>query len=193
MSDVTWLVVVGAYLLGSIPTGVILARAKGIDLTTVGSGNIGATNAARALGRGLGALVLLGDAGKGFGAAIAARLVLADERWIGFAGLAAVLGHVFPVWLRFRGGKGVATTLGVVLALVPWAGAAGAAAYALVYAKTRISSVGSLAGALVAALATPFFTASTPLRALVAALFLVILARHAENVRRLLRGEESRV
>jgi len=188
-----------AYLLGSIPTGVLLARSKGVDLRSVGSGNIGATNVARALGKGFGAITLAGDAGKGLVAALVAGMLLDDGsssqgiRWIAAAGLAAFVGHLFPIWLRLRGGKGVATGLGVLLALVPWAGVAGAATYAVLLAAKRISSVGSLGGAAVAAAVTPLLTPEPSLRVLAATMFVGVVARHAGNIRRLIRGEEGKI
>ena len=185
-------VVLCAYVVGSVPTGVLIARARGVDLRQVGSGNIGATNVSRALGRPLGAVVLCMDLGKGLAAALAARTLLPDVRWVALAGLATVLGHVFPIWLRFRGGKGVATGVGVMFALAPWAGVAGIVAYALVYGVTRISSVGSLAGALAVAVATTFVTRDPILWGLAALLCAIVVVRHRENIGRLLRGEERK-
>src|SRR5688500_11562142 len=117
--------VVGSYLAGSIPFGLVVARARGVDIRAVGSKNIGATNVARALGKKLGALVLFLDALKGLLPTLVARHALhLDDNLVALVGLAAILGHVFPVWLRFRGGKGVATALGVFAALTPVAAAA---------------------------------------------------------------------
>ena len=145
---------VGAYLVGSIPFGVVVARTRRVDLRAVGSGNIGATNAARALGPALGALVLMGDALKGFGPVLAVRLLLRHSSHVdslaATAGLLCFLGHLFPVWQRFRGGKGVATALGVFLALSPLAALASAVVYGVVYALTRLSSAGSLAAVVTA-------------------------------------------
>jgi glycerol-3-phosphate acyltransferase PlsY len=140
-----------AYLLGSIPFGVVLARARGVDLRTVGSGNIGATNAARALGKKLGAVVLLCDALKGLLPVLLARHLTAGHPhadWlVAGTALAAFLGHLFPVYQRFRGGKGVATALGVFLAVAPFAALGAVLVYAAAYALWRISAVGSLAAA----------------------------------------------
>src|SRR5262249_23957567 len=111
--------VLAGYLVGTLPTGLLVARARGVDIRTVGSGNIGATNVARALGKKLGGLVLAVDALKGFlPTFLAARAGLAPEI-VAAVGLATILGHIFPLWLRFRGGKGVATGLGVFLAVAP--------------------------------------------------------------------------
>jgi glycerol-3-phosphate acyltransferase PlsY len=181
---------VASYLLGAIPFGLLVARAAaGKDVREVGSGNIGATNVARAAGRSAALVTLALDAAKGFIPA-----VLADSAgfppWAPAAcGVAAVLGHCFPIWLRFRGGKGVATGLGVALALAPWAAVCGAAVWLGLYALLRISSVGSLAGVLVALLVA----ASTARRwsiAGVAAIAAIVVLRHRPNLRRLLRHEE---
>ena len=188
-----WLLVVVGYLLGSIPSGVLLARRRGVDLRSVGSGNIGATNVARALGRKAGVVVLVLDALKGLAAVLVALAFGAREPILAGVGLAAVLGHLFPVWLKLHGGKGVATSVGVLLGLVPAAGAAAAGAYLVVYGKTRMSSLGSLTGATAAALAAPFVASSLPRLALAVVLFLTIVVTHRDNIRRLLRGEEGRV
>ena len=184
--------VLAGYLLGSIPFGLLVARLRGVDLRAVGSGNIGATNVARALGRATGIVVLALDALKGFAPTFAAvRLVGADPACL--VALAAILGHVFPVWLRFRGGKGVATGLGIFAALAPLAAGAALACYALVVATTRLSSLGSLVGAT-ALLAGMAATGRTPaVLALGGAVWLIIVVKHRANIRRLIRGEESKV
>ena len=185
------------YLAGSIPTGLLMARARGIDLRKIGSGNIGATNVARALGKKLGALVLLVDVIKGFLPVLAARrLWLAEAHGaelVAAVGLAAVLGHVFPVWLRLRGGKGVATALGVFLALAPVAAGVAVAVYAALYAAFRISSIGSLAGATAMPVAMLLLESPRPFVAVAAAGWLIIVIRHRGNLRRLWRREETKV
>ncbi|MCI0574380.1 MAG: glycerol-3-phosphate acyltransferase, partial [Myxococcaceae bacterium] len=125
------LLLVAGYLCGSVPFGVLVARwLRGVDVRQRGSGNIGATNVARVAGKRLGLVVLLLDALKGAAPVVLARALLPGEAALqAAAGLAAVLGHVFPVWLRLRGGKGVATALGVAAVLVPWAALAGAGVY----------------------------------------------------------------
>jgi glycerol-3-phosphate acyltransferase PlsY len=188
-----WALVAIGYLLGSIPTGVLVARRRGVDLRTVGSGNIGATNVARALGRRAGVLVLVLDALKGLAAVLLALALRPSEPWLAGAGLAAVVGHLFPVWLRLQGGKGVATSVGVLLGLLPAAGAAAALAYLLVYGKTRTSSLGSLTAATAGLFAAPFVASSVPRLALAGVLFLTIVVTHRENIARLVRGEEGRV
>ena len=188
----TWLLVIAAYLSGSIPFGLLIAKARtGADVRTVGSGNIGATNVARAAGRGAAVATLLLDALKGLiPVLVAARAPGASPLLAPGCAVAAVLGHCFPVWLRFRGGKGVATGLGVSLALAPWAAAAGAAAWLVLYKAFRISSVGSLAG-VVAALGVATATASRYAVYGLLGVSLLIVLRHKANIRRLLSREEG--
>ena len=153
MSDVALaaLLVLAGYLAGSIPFGYVVGRlVLGVDVRTVGSGNIGGTNVARAGGRGLGVAVIVLDALKAIVPILVARHFLgagarADLLVVAVA-VAAFVGHLFPVWLGFRGGKGVATALGIFAVLAPWAALAGIAVYVVAYLATRISSVGSLAG-----------------------------------------------
>jgi len=193
------LLVALGYLSGSVPYGYLLARAlAGVDVRRVGSGNIGATNAARAGGRRLGAAVLVLDVLKAILPLLLARAVLAGaaarDGWVTAVAVAAFAGHLFPVWLRFRGGKGVATGLGIYLVLAPWAALFGAAAYAAVYGFTRISSLGSLAGTAVCC-AGGFWIHGprSPIPWAGAAIALVIVLRHRENIRRLLSGEERKL
>jgi acyl phosphate:glycerol-3-phosphate acyltransferase len=188
--------VLAGYLSGSIPFGFVLAKLfLGVDVRTVGSGNIGGTNVARAGGRKLGIAVVLLDAAKAIVPILVARAVLGEdaEAWVVAVAVAAFVGHVFPVWLRFRGGKGVATAFGIFVVLAPWAALAGIAAYAVAYLATRISSVGSLAGTAVTAATT--FALHGPRRPVSWAglvLALLIVLRHRDNIRRLLSGEEKR-
>jgi glycerol-3-phosphate acyltransferase PlsY len=179
-----------SYVAGSIPFGVLVVRATtGKDVRTVGSGNIGATNVARAAGRPAAFGTLALDALKGFlPVFFAARA--ATEPWLAAAcGVAAVAGHCYPVWLRFRGGKGVATGFGVALALAPLAAVCGAAVWVLLYKLLRISSVGSLAGAAVALLVAASTADRWPVAGL-AAISCIIVLRHRPNLDRLLRHEE---
>jgi glycerol-3-phosphate acyltransferase PlsY len=188
-------VVIG-YLCGSIPFGFVLAKLLlGVDVRTVGSGNIGGTNVARAGGKKLGIAVVILDAVKAIAPILVARAVFPPdaEVWVVAVAIAAFLGHVFPVWLRFRGGKGVATAFGIFVVLAPWAALAGMVAYAVAYGATRISSVGSLAGTAVTAATT--FALNGPGRPVSWAgvvLALLIVLRHRDNIRRLLSGEEKR-
>ena len=193
--------VLAAYLLGSISFGLVAAKRAGIDLRTIGSGNIGATNVGRALGKRTGRVVMLLDALKGLVPVLAARLLLPqNEWWSGGVAVAAVLGHLFPVWHGFRGGKGVATTAGVMLVLIPAAGALMVLTYGVLRKTTKRSSVGSLAGTVVALAVTAAWGSAPPWRdgpdahraltATVAAITVLVFVRHVGNIRRLLRGEE---
>lgn len=183
---------VGAYLLGSVSAGLLLARRRGIDLRSVGSGNVGATNVGRALGKGAGRRVLALDAAKGGLAAATARLCLgADDPWTAAAGTAAVVGHCFPIWHGFRGGKGAATAAGVLLVLSPPAGLAAVGAYVGLKTLSRRASVGSLGGALVGAGVTlGLHGPGSPRTWMAAAVLAVVVLRHRENLERLWRGEE---
>lgn len=187
--------VAAAYLVGAIPFGLLVVRlVTGGDVRKVGSGNIGATNVARAAGKKMAAVVLLLDAAKGFAPALLARLLLPGEgAWVAAIAFAAFLGHCFPVYLRFRGGKGVATALGVALALVPWAALAGAIAWIAVFRLFRISSLGSLAGAGVATLIAFLFGGDDAFAWTIVAMAAVIVLRHKANIGRLLQREEHRV
>lgn len=191
------LMVLAAYVAGSVPFGWLAGRLRGVDVRRVGSGNIGATNVARAAGKPLGALVLLLDVAKGLGPTLAAGLVLAAhpqrDAWVAAVMLAAVLGHVFSLFLLLSGGKGVATALGVILAICPLAGGVGVGFYGLLYVVTRISSVGSLAGTIAATVSVALCGSPPPQIAAAVAITLLIVARHHANLRRLLRGEERRV
>lgn len=183
-----------AYLLGSIPFGVLIARWKaGVDPRSGGSGNIGATNVARVAGKKLGIVTLLLDAAKGAAAVLLAWWLFPAQPWAHAAAAAtAFLGHVFPVWLRFRGGKGVATALGVLLLLVPIPALAGAVAYAAIVGSVRVSSVGSLVGGVVAVVTSWVLGAPLPYAVLATALFAAMLLTHRGNIRRLLRRAERR-
>ncbi len=182
------------YLAGSIPFGVLLTRwFRGVDVRQSGSGNIGATNVTRVAGKKLGAVVLLLDALKGALAVALAQWLLPEApRMHAAVGLAAFLGHVYPVWLKLNGGKGVATALGVLGVLVPLAAIAGALVYAGLVAAWRVSSIGSLAGG-VTAVGVASLTARAPEYAwLSALLFALILWTHRSNILRLLRHTERR-
>ena len=185
-----WAVI--GYLLGSIPTGVILARAMGLgDLRRIGSGNIGATNVLRTGNRRAAALTLLGDALKGVVAVLLARAFAAQDA-VQLAALMAFLGHCFPVWLGFRGGKGVATFLGLMLALVPLVGLIACAIWAL---TAKLGKMSSLA-ALMAAGWTPMILLVVGLNSLFvlsAVLAVLIYARHWANIRRIGAGTEPRI
>jgi glycerol-3-phosphate acyltransferase PlsY len=188
---VTLLLAALAYLAGSIPTGLLLTRRIGVDPRRAGSGNIGATNVLRTAGARLGAATLLGDVAKGAIPTLLAIVLGAGERAASTIGLAAFLGHLFPPWLRFRGGKGVATALGVALVLDPWAACAGVAAFAAVIATSGFVSLASILGATACAVA--LWAREHPGWPAVVAMALLILARHHANLRRLAAGTEPRV
>ncbi len=188
-----WVLGAAAYVAGSIPFGMLLARAKGIDLRQVGSGNIGATNVARAMGKGWAVAVLAADAAKGFVPVWLGRRFGLSPQAVAIAGAAAIVGHMFTLFLRGRGGKGVATSLGVALALSPIAAAIGFGAYVVVFATTRLSSVGSLLGVWTFALLF-VLRERPPVPLVVLALggAALVTLRHRENIARLVRGEEKR-
>lgn len=191
--------VVAGYLAGSIPFGVILTRLiVGVDVRTVGSGNIGATNVARAGGRKVAIPVFILDVVKAVVPILVARRLLAGqpngELWTMMVAVAALAGHVFPVWLGFNGGKGVATGLGVFTVLEPWAAIAGFAVWIGVYLTVKVSSIGSLGGTAVCAI-TVFILhgAKSPMSWAGLAIAAIIFYRHKENIRRLVTGEETKV
>src|SRR5215472_12368167 len=190
---------VGGYLLGAIPFGVLVMRAAGAgDPRAIGSGNIGATNVLRSGRKGLAALTLLGDGGKGALAVLIAWLATrhADLQTqavlTSLAGGAAFLGHLFPVWLGFKGGKGVATFFGTLLAAAWPVGILAGATWILMAAVFRISSLGALTAALLAPVYALLL--GRPVIALLAAFMgVLIYIRHAANIRRLLKGDEPRI
>ena len=180
------------YLLGSIPFGILIARAMGLgDLRKIGSGNIGATNVLRTGNRTAAALTLVLDAAKGAVAALVARAALGEDG-AQLAGLAAFLGHLYPVWLGFRGGKGVATFLGLLLALAWPVGAAACATWLFAALLTRISSLSALI-ATASASFWLFLFGSGHMFFLLIVLTLLIYSRHAANITRLRAGTEPRI
>jgi len=182
------------YLLGSIPFGLLLTRIAGAgDIRAIGSGNIGATNVLRTGRKGLAALTLLLDGAKGFAAV--ALLNLFDGAAPGphmAAAIGAMLGHCFPVWLGFKGGKGVATLLGVALALAWPVGLACAVGWLIALAITRVSSLGGMSAAAIAPIAAATM-GNYRLAGVLGMLALLVIARHHANIRRLLDGTEPRV
>ncbi|WP_163868202.1 glycerol-3-phosphate 1-O-acyltransferase PlsY [Myxococcus eversor] len=190
----TFALVLLGYLAGSIPFGVLLTRwLRGVDVRQSGSGNIGATNVTRVAGKKLGALVLVLDAVKGaLPVALALRLVPDLPTVHVLVGLAAVLGHVYPVWLKLHGGKGVATALGVLLVLAPLAALAAGAAYISIFAVWRVSSLGSLAAGATAVGTSAFTARAAEYTGLSAVLFALMLWTHRSNIGRLLRRTERR-
>ena len=198
------LILVLAYLLGSIPFGYVLVRMfRKQDIRATGSGNIGATNVARSGAKGLGILTLALDLAKGLVAVLIARhfapflpahLSAIPSSLAVAAGVFAVLGHVFPVWLGFRGGKGVATALGVFLGIAPWAALASLAVFLILVFTTRLVSLASIAGAVLIPLFA-FLTVPDRSPIFVGGLMfiaLVVVVKHHANIGRLLQGKESR-
>jgi glycerol-3-phosphate acyltransferase PlsY len=189
------------YLAGSIPFGVLLTRAfTGQDVRKVGSGNIGASNVTRAAGKAAGILTLVLDAAKAALPMLATRALMAGEGtsaaelWEAVVGISAFLGHIYPVWLRFKGGKGVATALGVFAVFAPLVSLLGVAAFAVVFAVTRVPALGSLAGTLVIATGTFIrYGPSSFVSWAGLAVALLIVARHRSNIERLLKGAEHKV
>ena len=197
-----FVVMVGAYLLGSIPTRYLIAQARGIDIRTVGSGNIGATNVFRILGKLAGIFVLVFDGLKGFAACawfvdsiekIFARTP-GDEVYLRLiAGLAVVLGHNYTCWLRFKGGKGIATSAGVLAGIVPWALLIIMGLWMLFFALTRYVSVGSLVASFTLPFATWFTTKNWTLTVVTGAMGALAIYKHKANIERLLKGTENRI
>ncbi len=187
------LVLAIAYLLGAIPFGYLLVRLKtGRDVRGLGSGNIGATNVLRTTSRGLGIVTLLLDIGKGFLAVwIAARLMDGSPLWTSAAALAVMAGHAFPVFLKFRGGKAVASFVGAFLYLAPLPLAAILAIFVAVVAATRYISLGSIAGAVALPFAAWLMHRPMPVVAAAAIAGVFIVWRHRENIARLRAGKES--
>ena len=184
--------IIFAYLLGSIPTGYLVGAWKGVDVRTAGSGNIGATNVARLMGKRQGILTLAADAAKGFIPVFAAvQLGLAPPE-AALAGTAAFLGHLYPVFLKFQGGKGVATALGFFVGLAPLATPVLIVIFAAVALASRIVSLSSMAAALAAPVTLWFFSYPPPVVGLSAFIASMITIRHRANLRRLLAGTEPR-
>ncbi|MDB4967989.1 MAG: glycerol-3-phosphate acyltransferase [Myxococcales bacterium] len=186
-------VVVFAFLCGSIPFGVLLARARGVDLKKVGSGNIGATNAARALGKKIGVIVLLLDTFKAWLPTAAALFLRLGPEVAAATGFAAFAGHIYSPWLKLKGGKGVACGLGAFLALSPAAAGIAALACALVVAVTRLGSLGSLVGSAALLPALVVLHAPRAYVILSGVMLVLILWRHRENIDRMLHRRENRL
>lgn len=184
--------ILAAYLLGSVPTGYILGSLAGVDVRKAGSGNVGATNVARVLGKGRGALTLMVDVGKGWLAVFLALQLGLSLPWRTLVGIAVFLGHLYPIFLRFRGGKGVATALGVFLALAPGATLALIGIFALTVAVSRVVSLGSLSAALAAPIVFWLFDLPPMVVAMGGFIALMITWRHRSNVQRLLAGTEPK-
>jgi len=186
------LVLAGAYLLGSIPTGLLLGKAYGIDVRKEGSGNIGATNLYRTVGRKVGVMTLAGDCLKGMLPVLAVKYSSLPVEYAAWVGLAAFCGHVFSVFLRFRGGKGVATALGVFLALSPLAVAIAVGVFVVLMLVWRYVSLGSIAAAAVMPIAVWALGEGRVVGVVTMIVAVIVIIRHSENIKRLVAGTENR-
>jgi glycerol-3-phosphate acyltransferase PlsY len=188
-------VIVTAYLIGSVPWSFLVARAFGVkDVRRVGSGNVGATNVLRSAGKPAAALALVLDVAKGaLAVALALRLAPSDPALPAVAAVVAVAGHVYPVWLGLRGGKGVATGLGAFAVLEPTAAFIALPIFGLAVATTHFASLGSVAGALSLAVLTLFFRGLDPVALAALTTAALIVFRHRSNLRRILDGTERRL
>ena len=194
MAMTTLVCILGGYLAGSIPFAILVSRLMGLpDPRTYGSGNIGATNVLRSGNRIAALLTLIGDSGKGWAAVVVAQALEADPGQAALVGLGAFIGHAFPVWLRFRGGKGVATAAGVLLALDWRVGLAVIGAWLAIAVVSRYSSLAALVGAVVAPAAAWYFLGPGLGFAAIAAMSVLVVLRHWVNIGKLVRGEESRI
>jgi len=189
-----FLCALGGYLAGSIPFALVVSRAMRLpDPRTYGSKNIGATNVLRSGNRLAALLTMVGDIAKGWAATLVALFLGLGAELVALVGFAAFLGHLFPVWLRFKGGKGVATAAGVLLAFDWRLGVAVLVAWLVVAAATRYSSLAAVVAALFAPVAAWLILGAGPMFAAVVAMGVLLVARHHANIRKLLRGEESRI
>lgn len=184
-----------SYLIGSVPTGYLVAKARGVDIRSVGSGNIGATNAFRVLGKTAGVSVLLVDAVKGY---VACRFVAfgpgaPSEMHQMIAGLFAILGHNYTCWLRFKGGKGIATTAGVLLALAPIGFAVAIVTFLIVLGLSRYVSLSSILAAVVLPFGVWLGGGTIRMISLMTFLGGMAIYKHRSNIKRLMAGTESRI
>ncbi len=182
-----------AYLFGSTPFAFLLTRSRGLDLRSVGSRNVGAANVLRTAGVAPAVIVMVLDAAKGAVAVIVANLLTGDMNVVVAAGLAAIVGHIYPVWLRFRGGKGVATAAGVFGMLAPFATAVAAIVFVAAVFVTRFISAGSIAGAVALPVAMAAGNVPGPVVAGAIVSALIVVHRHRDNLARLIAGTERRI
>jgi len=190
----TALLFLAGFLLGSIPTGKIIAKRMGIDLQKTGSGNIGATNVLRSTGKLPALFTLIGDMAKGSLAVLLARSFQVSTWDEGIIGIAAVLGHNFSIFLKFRGGKGVATSLGVLLVYAPMAGLSTIAAWLLIVLATRISSLGAIVSFSTLPLVIYFLYPGAKEKLSISCIMsIILLMRHKDNIYRLIRRTEPKV
>lgn len=182
------------YLLGSIPFGLVLAKLAGYgDIRKIGSGNIGATNVLRTGNKPLALLTLICDSGKGAAAALGTAYFINNELIILASAGAAILGHMFPIWLKFKGGKGVATTLGTVLAISPILGATMCGIWLFIAVTLRISSLSALTAFAAAPALSYVWLENENLAFFSGIIAILVFIRHKENIQRLLKGEEPKI
>ncbi|HZA56211.1 MAG TPA: glycerol-3-phosphate 1-O-acyltransferase PlsY [Candidatus Udaeobacter sp.] len=187
-----FILILVAYLLGSIPTGYVLGSRAGVDVRKAGSGNVGATNVARVVGKRHGLLTLIGDTAKGLIPVLLAGQLNSTTEVIALVAVAAFLGHLYPVFLKFHGGKGVATALGVLLGLAPLATVVLIAIFVLIVVTSRLVSLSSMIAAALAPLALWWFSYPPVLVGASALLAVMIILRHRGNIQRLLAGTEPK-
>ena len=186
------LLIFAAYVIGSVPTGYLLGKLRGVDVRTIGSGNVGATNVARTVGKSQGIMTLIADAAKGYLPVFTALQLGQDSLTVALTAIAAFLGHLYPLFLNFRGGKGVATGFGALLALAPVATLVMVVVFVLAVVATRIVSLGSLATAVAAPLSLWLFQQPPVIVATGCFLGAMVIMRHRANIRRLFAGTEPR-
>jgi glycerol-3-phosphate acyltransferase PlsY len=189
---ILFLLVLFAYLLGSLPTGYIMGYLAGVDVRTAGSGNVGATNVARVVGKRQGAWTLLADSAKGFVPAIVAARSGLEPSATALVGIAAFLGHLYPVFLKFQGGKGVATGFGVLLGVAPWVAACLIPLFGMMLLTTRIVSLSSMVGAAAAPVVLWLFNHPPAVILMGAFLAVMVILRHQRNIQRLRSGTEPK-
>lgn len=187
------LLIIGAYLVGSVPTGLLLARALGgVDIRTTGSGNIGATNVYRTLGKKVGIMTLVGDCLKGIIPVVIAKQMGLPVEWAAAVGAAAFLGHVYTIFLGFKGGKGVATALGVFLAMTPLAVLCALAVFIVVILTWRYVSLASISAAATMPIFILLLGNPPPIVVMTLLIAVIVIYKHRENIDRLRNGTESK-
>ena len=193
--QLTVLLSIVAYLIGSIPTGIVVAKILGApDPRAVGSGNIGATNVGRVAGKAAGIITLVGDVLKGFLIILLAFYIFGNSpKEISIAGLAVFLGHLFPVFLKFKGGKGVATTLGVFLAIGPLQAILALIIFIILVAIFKYVSVASMIASVSIPLMLNLSPATSPYVPLAAVISVLIILKHSDNIKRLIQGTENKI
>ncbi len=182
-----------AYIIGSIPFGVLIVRQRGIDLQAVGSKNIGATNVLRTAGKGAAVATLVGDSLKGAVAVMLGRLMTGSEIWEGALGIAAVLGHLYPIFLSFKGGKGVATSFGVLVPYSPFSALIALIVWIITALLTRYSSLAAIMACISLPVIFALLGASKIKISFAIVLAFLIILRHKSNIKRLIEGSENRI